>query len=167
MDDVNAPSVTSTSTAAQHLADEARRRRSALGLTQEHAALRGNMPDPTYQAIEGAKRKTYRATTLNRLDRCLDWEPGTAARILATETYRPDEPDQPVVEAIGSLTSVVAQLVQAVRDLRRPPTLPEELAEIWLMLSEEDQRHIQQLALRLRNSRVHGHPNDSGAGAGD
>jgi hypothetical protein len=135
-----------------------------LGLTQEQAAARGNMPEPTYQAIEGAKRKSYRATTLNRLDRSLDWLPGTAARMMSPERYRPDQPDQPVVEAIGSLTTTMAQLVQAVRDLRQEPSLPEQLAQIWEQLAPEDQQQLVQLALRLRNTR-HEPPNSQG-GAG-
>ena len=166
MDDPDAPSVTSPRTTAQHLADEVRRRRSALGLTQDQIAARGNIPQRTFAAVETAKRHSYRATTLAGLDRGLDWEPGTAARILHTEGWRPDEPDHPVVDAIERQSAILERLVGAVQDLHRPPTLTEQLADIWEALSEEDRAHIQQLALRLRNTHSQPRPND-GTGAGD
>jgi hypothetical protein len=84
--------------------------------------------------------------------------------MMSPERYRPDQPDQPVVEAIGSLTTTMAQLVQAVRDLRQEPSLPEQLAQIWEQLAPEDQQQLVQLALRLRNTR-HEPPNSQG-GAG-
>ena len=153
MDASDDPSLASPGTAAQHLADESRRRRSALGLTQEQAAARGNMPVRTYTAVEGAKRKSsYRATTLARLDQALSWEPGTASRMMSTERYRPDDTDSPVVEALGSLTSVVAQLVQAVRDDRQQ-SVPPELATMWALLSAEDRERLLELARRLMGGR--------------
>ena len=122
------------------------------------------MPQRTFAAVETAKRANYRATTLAGLDRGLNWEPGTAARILATEGWRPDEPDHPIVDALERQSAILERLVEAVQDLHRPPTLAEQLADIWDVLSDEDRRTIQHLALRLLNSHNHPHPNDSGAG---
>lgn len=137
-----------------------------MGLTQDQVAERGNFPQRTYAAVETAKRKSYRATTLANVDRGLDWEPGTAGRILSTEGWRPDEPEQPMVDALEELTEVMRDLVQAVQDLRQEPALPAQLAAIWEHLSEEDQQYLLQGAMRLRNTHNHPRPNDTGAGAG-
>lgn len=66
----------------QRLADAIVARRAELGLTQMQVATRGDFSLDRVQALEGAKRTSYRAGTLAALERALDWAPGSVERIL-------------------------------------------------------------------------------------
>jgi len=64
------------------LAEYVVRRRAELGLTQIQVAQRGPLSLDRVQAIEGAKRSGYRASTLFALERALTWKQGSAKQIL-------------------------------------------------------------------------------------
>lgn len=66
----------------QRLAEAVRGRRLALGLRQTDLAERGGPSTETLRLIENARQDGYGPRTLARLDRSLNWPPGTAAKIL-------------------------------------------------------------------------------------
>lgn len=66
----------------RRLADLAARRRAELRLTQADVAQRGPLSLDRVQAIEGAKKKSYRLSTLAALERALEWAPGSVDSIL-------------------------------------------------------------------------------------
>ena len=75
----------------QRLADRVARRRADLGLTQIEAARRGPLSLDRLQAIEGAKRTSYRLGTLLALARALEWESDSIEAILDGDEPTPLE----------------------------------------------------------------------------
>lgn len=67
----------------RRLADYVVRRRAQLGLTQSQLAQAGPLSIDRVQSVEGAKRESYRISTLVALERALQWEPGSIDLILA------------------------------------------------------------------------------------
>ena len=65
------------------LAGFARERRVELGLTQEDVRAAGGPSTASIRLIEGALQRAYQPATLRDLERALQWERGSVARILA------------------------------------------------------------------------------------
>ena len=65
------------------LAGLARERRVELGLTQEDVRAAGGPSTASIRLIEGALQRAYQPATLRDLERALQWERGSVARILA------------------------------------------------------------------------------------
>ncbi|MCP3805422.1 helix-turn-helix domain-containing protein [Allokutzneria sp. A3M-2-11 16] len=81
------------------VADEARSRREARGWSQLEVAARGSIGLDTVQAIEAARRVSYRGRTLDGLERGLDWRPGSIEAILRGGKPTGTEQDLNVDEA--------------------------------------------------------------------
>lgn len=64
------------------LAERVRERRLALGLRQGDLEARGGPSNGTVRNIEQAARTKYSIRTLSQLEAALQWQPGTADRIL-------------------------------------------------------------------------------------
>jgi transcriptional regulator with XRE-family HTH domain len=64
------------------LGDAVRERRLRLGLTQRQAAEACGVSDRTFIRIEKGTSPLARDLTLSRLDEGLEWEPGSAQRVL-------------------------------------------------------------------------------------
>lgn len=67
----------------QRLASAIVARRAELGMTQVGVATAGGISLDRIQALEGAKRTSYRKNTLAALERALQWEPGSVQAVLA------------------------------------------------------------------------------------
>lgn len=67
---------------AEDLARYVRDRRAALEMSQADIAAVGGPSTETMRLVENARRPTYGNATLNRLDKALNWEPGSARRAL-------------------------------------------------------------------------------------
>lgn len=78
----------------QRLAAYVVRRRAQLGLTQIEAAQRGGLSLDRLQAVEGAKRTSYRPATLVLLERALDWKDGSVDAVLVGREPTPLEAHQ-------------------------------------------------------------------------
>ena len=65
------------------LAEFARERRVELGMTQEDVRGAGGPSTATVRLIEGALQQGYQPATLRDLEKALQWERGSVARILA------------------------------------------------------------------------------------
>jgi hypothetical protein len=66
----------------ERLAEFVRERRVELGLTQEDVRAAGGPSTATMRLIEGALQRGYQPATLRDLEKVLQWERGSAARIL-------------------------------------------------------------------------------------
>lgn len=64
------------------LAARVRERRDELGLTQEDVRAAGGPSTATMRLIEGALQESYQPAILTRLEKALEWERGSARRIL-------------------------------------------------------------------------------------
>ena len=64
------------------LAARVRERRDELGLTQEDVRAAGGPSTATMRLIEGALQEAYQLAIITRLERVLEWERGSARRIL-------------------------------------------------------------------------------------
>ncbi|WP_319028490.1 helix-turn-helix transcriptional regulator [Dietzia sp. PP-33] len=64
------------------LAEAVRNRRLALRMSQLDVAHAGGPSDTTVSKIENQTGKNFAAATVNKLDRALEWEAGSAARVL-------------------------------------------------------------------------------------
>ncbi len=71
------------------LAEAVKARRAELGLTHEDVLAADGPSGVTLTKIESAKGSPPRALTLKRLDTALQWEPGSAARVLSGGTPLP------------------------------------------------------------------------------
>lgn len=67
----------------RRLGTAAQKRRDALGLTRDQVYQRGGPSQPTLLKIERGAQPPPQPATLRKLDAGLDWEPGSAARVLA------------------------------------------------------------------------------------
>ncbi len=90
----------------ERLAEFARERRDELGLTQEDVRAAGGPSTASIRLIEGALQHAYQPATLRDLERALQWERGSVARILAGGDPVP---------------GVTIQLPPAIAPPRRPP----------------------------------------------
>ena len=96
-----------------HLADAVKDRRHQLGLTPPQVQASGG-PSPTVLSqIENAYDNNYSASTLAKLDRALEWTPGTAAAL-----WEGDElPPAPVVnggeleEQLDRLSGLIERVI--------------------------------------------------------
>lgn len=64
------------------LAEKVWRRRTELGLSRAQVKERGGPSIPTLRDVEAQNGRTISASTLNKLDVGLGWEPGSAAEVL-------------------------------------------------------------------------------------
>lgn len=77
------------STNTHALAEAVRARRADLGLTHDDVATAGGPSDTTLSNLEQGRLSTVANVTLRRLDTALQWEQGSAARVLAGGSPRP------------------------------------------------------------------------------
>ena len=71
------------------LARLAKQRRNDLGLTQLELASKASLSIDRIQSIENARVTSYSPRTLAKLERGLDWEPGSIRAILAGDDPKP------------------------------------------------------------------------------
>lgn len=141
----------------QRLATAVRARRTALGLAQGDLSSRGGPGVVTVGKIEQGKIQQPQPSTLERLDRALRWQPGSAAGVLAGQ--QPQElpaNGQPVGAAImqaieqenGLLPIAKTHLMNQLElllQLQQP--LPDAVAE-------DQERRRQQAAVEQGQDRV-------------
>jgi hypothetical protein len=86
----------------RQLANHIVNRRGELGYTQADVSAHGGPGISTMRSLEGALSASYRKQVLRRLERALDWQPGSVDAILddGTPTPRPDtaSPLRPVAD---------------------------------------------------------------------
>lgn len=115
-------------------------RRAARGWTQVDVATNGSLSLDRVQAIEGAKRASYRAGTIAALERGLEWEYGSISAILAggepipKEQQAPPDPGPAESDDGGYDSPIERGLVDALldeieRDPRKQARLRRILAE--------------------------------------
>lgn len=104
----------------RRLAQVAARRRAELDLTQAQVAERGPLSLDRVQAIEGAKRKKYRLSTLLALERALAWDSGSVERVLDGNEPIPlgGVQKRPSVEVREPSAPVKEHLPPAYRDVK-------------------------------------------------
>ena len=66
----------------RRLAEAVRRRRDELGWTQPDVYSHGGPSIDRIQAIEGVRTDSYSSRTLSKLERALNWKPGSCRAIL-------------------------------------------------------------------------------------
>jgi len=104
----------------QQLAQAVRAERRAQGLTQRELSQRAGISPLTVIAVEKGEVEP-RSLTLNRLDRGLGWELGTASSILANEGVAPppgsgrpvasaSEPEPDLADLVKRVTRIEAKL---------------------------------------------------------
>lgn len=120
----------------QRVAEAVTARRARRNWTQIDVATRGPLSLDRVQAIEGAKRPTYRAGTIAALERALEWEYGSVEAILVGGEPTPLE-DSAAVEDSGVAVEGLAT--------DREPTV----AELAAALAEE-KRAREDLERRFR-----------------
>lgn len=111
------------------LGDAVRERRLRLGFTQRQAAEACGMSDRTFIRIEKGTGPVARDLTLSRLDEGLEWEPGSAQRVLdggeptpnpslGTSRRAATEPFEWVMQQNWS-TEKKLRVLEAIRDIER------------------------------------------------
>lgn len=80
----------------QKLATRVLATRTALGLTQEALAARAGIAVRTLRSIEAGREASHTGATYAKLDRALDWNPGTASDILSGMEGAPGDPSDPL-----------------------------------------------------------------------
>ena len=111
----------------RRLADAATARRAQLSLTQIEVAQAGPLSLDRVQAIEGAKRSTYRPATLAALERALGWTYGSVQAILDggeptpadAPSREPGTDHQDVRATIAKLEDLIGQVQSELDALRR------------------------------------------------
>lgn len=108
--------------------------RTRQGLTQREVTERGGPSDTLLSLIEAGDWRPGRGVgrTLEKLDRGMGWEPGSASRTLAGGEPAEDGAESPPVD----LSSVPASELAA-ELLRRIPNGPRHQSGKW-----QDQRHV-------------------------
>lgn len=111
----------------QRLARAAVERRAQLGITQLDVAQRGPMSLDRVQAIEGAKRSSYRPATLAALERALGWTYGSVAAIL--DGGEPTPADTPALAPNAADDDLDAQLAEARALLRQAQEMLDRVSD--------------------------------------
>lgn len=73
------------------LAAEVTKRRTQLGMTQQDVQASGGPATATLRNIEGGHQTSYRGVILSRLEKALEWEPGSVDAILAGGEATPSQ----------------------------------------------------------------------------
>lgn len=119
------------------LGDEIRRRRGQLELDFRQAAELAGISTTTWFNAEKGKTRPH-TVTLGKVEKVLQWEPGTCDAILAGEPVTPDVPKKPKSDdtfdlaTLAAMTIVWAQLA--------PGLDPEERATIRALVKRTQAR---------------------------
>ncbi|WP_326603404.1 helix-turn-helix domain-containing protein [Rhodococcus sp. PD04] len=116
-----------------------RERREALGMTQDDVTAAGGPSDTTQTRIERAEGSEPTATTRNRFDHALRWEPGSAARVWAGGHPAP-LPEPPVRPASPAPAFELGPMEVPV-SLEQLTELLEILNSLTVLAEEDDGNH--------------------------
>lgn len=105
-------------------------RREELDLTQEDVRQKGGPSTATMRLIEGALQTSYRGVILARLERALEWEPGSVRAILRGGEPTPlrhaqEGPDEP-----AGAVAVVEQIIEVLASRFSDSTKIAMIAEV-------------------------------------
>lgn len=99
----------------QALADAVAASRGKLRLSQRELANKADMSLEAIQAIEGAKRKTFRPTTKAAIEEALDWETGDFEHVLEHGAL-PERRPRPRLRGPAGLTPTRERIATMSRD---------------------------------------------------
>lgn len=121
------------------LAREVKRRRVQLELTQQQVASEGGPSVSILTRIETAKQTSYQDMALARLERALQWEPGSIAAILAGGTPTPTAQASPREAPPRSPSEIALEKLIAERLAAHTAALQQEVENL-----REDVRNLQE-----------------------
>lgn len=121
--------------------------RAERGWTPAELQRRSGLSARTIRDIESANRaRRYGATTLAKLDRALEWQPGTA---LASWLAGDGEEDAQLASMRSAIAEQMAALEQRLARIEESPPWQAELVDACRLLSPEDRARVLDYVRRL------------------